>query len=61
MNTANYNLKEMKTTIEQIEELVLKLKASGAGIPAVEKNAMIILSFVAILKYGISDPADLMD
>jgi len=61
MNTANYNLKEMKRTIEQIEQLVLKLKASGAGIPAVEKNAMIILSFVGILKYGIADPADLTD
>ena len=61
MNTASYNLKEMKANIEQIEQLVLKLKASGEGIPAVEKNAMIILSFVTILKYGISDPADLID
>ena len=61
MNTASYNLKEMKSNIEQIEQLVIKLKESGAGIPAVEKNAMIILSFVDILKYGISDPADLTD
>ena len=61
MNTARYNLKEMKANIEQIEQLVIKLKESGAGIPMVEKNAMIILSFVDILKYGISDPADLTD
>ena len=61
MNTVRYNLKEMKANIEQIKQLVIKLKESGAGIPMVEKNAMIILSFVDILKYGISDPADLTD
>ncbi len=61
MNTDQFNLKEMKTTIEQIEQLVHKLKDSGAGVPVVEKNARIILSVVNILKFGISDPAEILD
>ena len=61
MNTDPSNLKEMKATIEQIEQLVHKLKASGDGIPVVEKNARIILSVVNVLKFGISDPAEILD
>ncbi len=61
MNIDQFNLKEMKTTIEQIEQLVHKLKDSGAGVPVVEKNARIILSVVNILKFGISDPAEILD
>jgi ABC-type lipopolysaccharide export system ATPase subunit len=61
MNTDQFNLKEMKTTIDQIEKLVHKLKDSGAGVPVVEKNARIILSVVNILKFGISDPAEILD
>ncbi len=61
MNTDKFNLKEMKTTIEQIEQLVHKLKDSGAGVPVVEKNARIILSVINILKFGISDPAEILD
>ena len=47
--------------IDQIERLVHKLKASGGGIPVVEKNARIILSVVNVLKFGISDPAEPLD
>ena len=61
MNVEQFNLKEMKAIIDQIEELVHKLKDSGAGAPVVQKNARIILSVVNILKFGISDPAELMD
>ncbi|MGD8524308.1 MAG: hypothetical protein PVF56_24380 [Desulfobacterales bacterium] len=61
MNTDPSNLKEMKATIDQIEQLVHKLKASGGGIPVIEKNARIILSVVNVLKFGISDPAEILD
>ena len=61
MNAESFNLKELKTTIEQIEQLVHKLNASGAGVPVVEKNARIMLSVVNILKFGISDPAEILD
>jgi carbamate kinase len=49
MNPDRSNLKEMKAVIEQIEQLVHKLKTSGGGIPVVEKNARILLSIVNIL------------
>ena len=61
MNADPSNLKEMKATIDQIEQLVYKLKDSGAGVPVVEKNARIILSVVNVLKFGISDPAEILD
>jgi carbamate kinase len=61
MNPDRSNLKEMKAVIEQIEQLVHKLKTSGGGIPVVEKNARILLSIVNILKFGISDPAEIQD
>ncbi len=61
MNVEQFNLKEMKATIDQIEQLVYKLKDSGAGVPVVEKNARIILSVVNVLKFGISDPAEILD
>ena len=61
MNDKNYDLKEMKAAIEHIEQQTLKLKTSGAGIPAVEKNTRIILSAVHNLKFGIVDPAASMD
>ena len=61
MNTENFNLKEMKASIENIEKYALELKALGAGIPVVEKNTRIILSIVDNLKFGIVDPAALID
>lgn len=61
MNADQSNLKEMKATIDQIEQLVHKLKTSGEGIPVVEKNARIILSVINVLKFGISDPAEILD
>lgn len=58
-NPAGFDLKGMKATIEEIERLVLDLKTSGAGIPVIEKNVRIILSFVNVLKLGVVDPAEL--
>ena len=53
------SIKEMKNRIEEIEKLVLELKELGNGIPVVEKNALGILSFINVLKFGISDVADI--
>ena len=52
-------LREMNVRVEEIERLVLELKALGAGVPVVEKNAQSILSFVNVLKFGISDVAEI--
>jgi len=61
MNTEKMNLKAMQASIENIEKHVLVLRDLGTGIPAVEKNARILLSIVRNLKFGIGDPAALLD
>ncbi len=61
MNTSNFNMKEMKASVEKIEQHILELKALGVGIPVVEKNTRALLSIVNNLKFGIVDPAELMD
>lgn len=61
MNVDQSKLREMKAFIDQIEQLVHKLKEAGAGVPVVEKNARIILSVVNVLKSGVSDPAEILD
>jgi hypothetical protein len=52
---------EMKKKIEEIERLVLDLKELGKGMPVVEKNARSILSLIYVLKFGISDVAEITD
>ena len=54
-------LSEMKKKIEEIERLVLDLKELGKGVPVIEKNARSILSFIYVLKLGISDVAEITD
>jgi hypothetical protein len=54
-------LGEMKSRIDQIESLALELKKLGEGAPVVEKNARTILSATYILKFGVSDCAELAD
>lgn len=61
MKIDNTNLKEMQTYIENIEENVLALKTVGAGIPVIENNVRILLSAVRNLRFGIVDPAALVD
>ena len=51
-------LKDMKGKIEEIERLVLELRDLGRGMPVVEKNAQSILSFTHVLRFGISDLAE---
>ena len=54
-------LSEMKKKIEEIERLVLDLKELGQGMPVIEKNACSILSFIYVLKFCISDVAEITD
>jgi len=49
----------MKTKIEQIEKLTLELKHLGDGIPVVEKNVQSFLNTAYVLKFGISDVAEI--
>ena len=51
-------LNDMKGKIEEIERLVLELRDLGRGMPVVEKNAQSILSFTHVLRFGISDLAE---
>ena len=52
-------IQEMKARIDHIEKLALELKKLGRESPAVEKNSQNILSAVYILKFGISDIAEI--
>jgi len=54
-------INEMKTRIDKIERLVAELKAFGRQVPAVQKTRRNILTTTYILKFGISDVADVYD
>ena len=58
---AGERLSEMKKKIEEIERLVLDLRELGQGMPVIEKNARSILSLIYVLKFGISDVAEITD
>ena len=53
------DLKEMKSKVDQIEKLACELKDLGQGIPFVEQNVQSFLNTVHILKFGISDVAEI--
>ena len=52
-------LQEMKSKIEQIEKLALELNDLGQGFPVIEKNVNHFLNTVFVLKFGISDIAEI--
>jgi hypothetical protein len=52
-------LQEMKSKIEKIEKLACELNDLGQGIPVIEKNVQNFLNTVFVLKFGISDIADI--
>ena len=54
-------LNEMSEKIEEIHRLVLELKDLGKGLPVIEKNVLSILSFTHVLRFGISDIAEVSD
>ena len=49
----------MREKIKEAEKLVLELKELGKGVPVVEKNVSNMLSFIFVLKFDISDVADI--
>ena len=48
-------LEEMKKIIDQLDGLLTDLGRLGREMPVIEKNVKAMMSFVAVLKYGISD------
>jgi hypothetical protein len=51
-------LEEMKKIIDQLDGLLTDLERLGREMPVIEKNVKAMMSFVAVLKYGISDLVD---
>ena len=51
-------LLEMKMIIDSLERLLQDLDQRGREMPVIEKNVKAMMSFVAVLKYGISDIVD---
>jgi len=52
-------LKQMKSRIEQLEKAAAELSALGRQVPVVEKNTRTILATTRLLKFGISDVAEI--
>lgn len=48
-------LTELNSRIEEIEKNILELETLGREIPVVKKNVTAMLSFISVLKFGISD------
>ena len=61
MNAEAKKLKEMRECIQRLEKNALELNDLGAEIPVIQKNMQIVLSVVRNLKFGIVDPAKLME
>lgn len=58
-DTNEKTLSEMKKKIDRIEELVHELRALGRNVPVIEQNVYNLLSTVYVLKFGISDVAEI--
>jgi hypothetical protein len=52
-------IQKMKSKIEQIEKLARELNDLGQGLPVIEKNVENLLNTVFVLKFGISDIAEI--
>jgi hypothetical protein len=48
----------MKEKIDGIDKLALELQELGKGLPVIQKNARTLLAITYVLKFGISDVAD---
>ena len=53
--TEQVNLDRMKTIIDQLEQLLIDLKEIGGEMPFIEKNVTAMMSFIHVLKFGVSD------
>ena len=49
------DIEEIKRIINQLDGLLTDLGRLGREMPVIEKNVKAMMSFVAVLKYGISD------
>jgi hypothetical protein len=54
---ADFN--NMKDCIDQIEKQLVNLNKIGGEMPVIEKNVLAMMSFVHVLKFGISDLVEL--
>ena len=54
-------LNNMKKIIEEIDHLTNELAATGKGLPVIEKNVLGIQSFIHVLRFGITDIAELLE
>lgn len=52
------DLAKMKEIIDRLEGLLLDLKELGREMPVVEKNVQALMSFIQVLKFGLSDIAE---
>jgi hypothetical protein len=52
-------LKEVSSRIETIEKLASEIEALGATVPAIAKNARILLATTYAMRFGTSDVAEL--
>jgi len=48
-------LREVSSRIETIEKLAHEIEALGATVPAIAKNARILLATTYVMKFGTSD------
>ena len=51
-------LKEVSSRIETIEKLAHEIEALGATVPAIAKNARILLAATYVMRFGTSDVAE---
>lgn len=58
LNDRRTRIVAMKNIIGQLDELLTELQELGGELPVIEKNVRAMKSFVAVLKYGISDVAE---
>lgn len=57
--TQGLDLGHMKAIIDQIERLLKTLDEQGGTMPVIEKNVRGMSCYVNVLKFGISDLAEL--
>jgi hypothetical protein len=60
LNDRRTRIVAMKKIIGQLEELLTQLNELGGEMPVIEKNVSAMKSFVAVLQYGISDLAEVI-
>ena len=58
LNDRQTKIVAMKEIIGQLDELLNELQELGGEMPVIEKNVRAMKSFVTVLRYGISDLAE---